>query len=124
MKQDKFPPGWDDERVQGVIAYYENQTEDEAVTEDEAAFRREFVTRIEVPTQLVPAVHKFISSHKVQNRQRGNKTFHTSKMRFVSGFTRSKEWSSRWGASFIRSKLLHMEKRNYKGSKIQLIFFQ
>ena len=96
MKQNRFPPGWDDERAQGVIAYYENQTEDEAVAEDEEAFRREFVTRIEVPTQLVPTVHKIITSHKIQNRQRGNKTLRISKVRFVSGCPRSKEWSSRW----------------------------
>lgn len=41
MKQNKFPPGWDEERVQKVIDYYENQTEDEAVAEDEEAFRNE-----------------------------------------------------------------------------------
>ncbi|MDE0315867.1 MAG: tetratricopeptide repeat protein [Candidatus Poribacteria bacterium] len=41
MKQNNFPPGWDEERVQKVIAYYENQTEDEAVAEDEEAFRNE-----------------------------------------------------------------------------------
>ena len=57
MKQNKFPPGWDEERVQKVIDYYENQTEDEAVAEDEEAFRREFITNVEVPTQLVPAIH-------------------------------------------------------------------
>ena len=30
-KQNEFPPGWDEERVQSVIAHYEQQTEDEAV---------------------------------------------------------------------------------------------
>ena len=33
MKQSKFPLGWNEERVQRVIEYYENQTEDEAVAE-------------------------------------------------------------------------------------------
>ena len=42
MKQNKYPPGWDEERVQRVIDYYENQTEDEAVAEAEEAFRNEF----------------------------------------------------------------------------------
>jgi len=37
MKQTKFPPGWDEERVGKVLAHYEEQTEDEAVAEDEAA---------------------------------------------------------------------------------------
>ncbi len=34
----RFPPNWDEERVQSVIEHYESQTEDEAVAEDEAAF--------------------------------------------------------------------------------------
>ena len=39
MKLNKFPPGWDEERVQRVIKHYEEQTEDEAVAEDEAALK-------------------------------------------------------------------------------------
>ncbi len=38
MMQNKFPPGWDDERVQSIIDHYEQQTENETVAEDEAAF--------------------------------------------------------------------------------------
>lgn len=64
MKQNKFPPGWDEERVQSVIDYYENQTEDEAVAEAEEAFRDELVTRIEIPTELVSAVQELISKRK------------------------------------------------------------
>ena len=41
MKQNEYPPGWDEESVQEVIDYYENQTEDEAVAETEEAFRNE-----------------------------------------------------------------------------------
>lgn len=37
MRQNRFPPGWDEERVQKVLTHYEEQTEDEAVAEDEAA---------------------------------------------------------------------------------------
>lgn len=37
MKANRFPPGWDEERVRRVIKHYEEQTEDEAVAEDEAA---------------------------------------------------------------------------------------
>ena len=48
MKQNKFPPGWDEERVQKVIDYHENQTEDEAVAEDETASQNEFSMLIEV----------------------------------------------------------------------------
>ena len=37
MKQNDFPPGWNEERVRRVLAHYEEQTEGEAVAEDEAA---------------------------------------------------------------------------------------
>lgn len=38
MKQSKFPPGWDSERVKKVLIHYESQSEKEAVAEDEIAF--------------------------------------------------------------------------------------
>ena len=60
MKQNKFPPGWDEERVQRIIDYYENQTEDEAVAEDEAASQNEFSILIEIFTELGPAVCEWI----------------------------------------------------------------
>jgi hypothetical protein len=36
IRQNRFPPGWDEERMQKVLMHYEEQTEDEAVVEDEA----------------------------------------------------------------------------------------
>ena len=60
MKQNKFPPGWNEERVQSVIDYYENQTEDETVAEDEAASQNEFGMLIEVLVELGPAVCEWI----------------------------------------------------------------
>ena len=60
MKQNKFPPGWDEERVQSVINYYENQTEDEVIAEDEAASRNEFIMLMEVLAELGPAVCEWI----------------------------------------------------------------
>jgi hypothetical protein len=38
MTEQKFPPGWDAERVQRLIAHYESLDEDTQVAEDEAAF--------------------------------------------------------------------------------------
>ncbi len=64
MKQNEYPPGWDEERVQKVIDYYENQTEDEAVAEDEEAFRNEFVTKVGIPMELVSTVRELISKRK------------------------------------------------------------
>lgn len=37
MHDNKYPPGWDEQRVRRVIDHYENQTEEQAVAEDEAA---------------------------------------------------------------------------------------
>ena len=51
MKQNKFPTGWNEERLQSVIDYYENQTEDEAVVEDEAGLQDGSITLMEVPTE-------------------------------------------------------------------------
>ncbi len=59
----EFPPGWDQERVQDVIDYYESQTEDEAVAEDEAAFADSTQTVMAIPNELVPAVEALIKEH-------------------------------------------------------------
>jgi hypothetical protein len=61
MTEQRFPPGWDEERVRRVLAHYENQTEDEAVAEDEAAFEQEDQTVMVVPTDLVPEVLALIA---------------------------------------------------------------
>jgi hypothetical protein len=65
MKQSKFPPGWDEERVEQVLAHYEAQTEEEAVAEDEAAFESADQTVMEIPSELVPKVRELIAKHKV-----------------------------------------------------------
>ena len=54
MKQNKFRPGWNEERVQRVIDHYENQTEDEAVAEDEAASQNEFGMLMDGPYGIGP----------------------------------------------------------------------
>lgn len=64
MKENKFPSGWNNERVQKVIAYYEEQTEDEAVAEDEAAFEQQLQTTMEIPKELVPAVRELIAKYQ------------------------------------------------------------
>ena len=64
MKQNAFPPGWDQERVRRVLEHYEAQTEDEAVAEDEAAFDDPTQTTMEVPNELVPAIRELIAKHR------------------------------------------------------------
>jgi hypothetical protein len=68
MRQKKFPPGWDEERVRKVIANYEQQSEEEAVAEDEAAFQQSSQTVIEVPKELLPAIRELIAKHKESRR--------------------------------------------------------
>ena len=63
MRQDRFPPGWDEKRVRKVLAHYEEQTEDEAVAEDEAAIKESTQTVMEVPHELVPAIRELIAKH-------------------------------------------------------------
>ena len=64
MKQNRFPSGWDEERVRKVLAHYEEQSEDEAMAEDEAAFGDSTQTVMEVPIDLVPAVRELIAKHQ------------------------------------------------------------
>jgi hypothetical protein len=64
MKQSKFPPGWNSERVKKVLAHYESQFEEEAVAEDEAAFEAVAQTVMEVPTGLVPTIRELIAKHQ------------------------------------------------------------
>lgn len=64
MRENQFPPGWDEERVRRVLAHYEEQTEAEAVAEDEAALEEPTQTVMEVPTALVPAIRELIAKHQ------------------------------------------------------------
>jgi hypothetical protein len=64
MKQQKFPLGWDEQRVREVLAHYENQTEDEEFAEIEAAQESENMTMMAVPTNLVPEVQALIAREK------------------------------------------------------------
>ena len=64
MARSKFPPGWDEERVERVLAHYETQSESEALAEDEATFETPGHTVMQVPSDLVPAVRELIAKHR------------------------------------------------------------
>jgi hypothetical protein len=64
MKQNRFPQGWDEDRVRGVLDHYENQTDEEAIAEDEAAFESRTETVMTVPNDLVPAVRELIAKRR------------------------------------------------------------
>jgi hypothetical protein len=54
LKQNRFPPGWNESRLSEVLAHHEAQSEDEAVAEDEATFENSSQTFMEIPNELVP----------------------------------------------------------------------
>ncbi len=51
MVLNKFPAGWNENRVRRVIDHYEDQSEEEAVAEDEAVPAEGALTK--VPAKLV-----------------------------------------------------------------------
>jgi hypothetical protein len=65
MTANRYPPGWDEDRVRRVLEHYERQTEEEAVAEDEAAFDDSTTTSVEVPADLLPAVRDLIAKGKL-----------------------------------------------------------
>jgi hypothetical protein len=60
---ERFPPGWDKERVQKVLDHYDTLPEDAAFAEDQAAFEGPGQTVMVVPSDLVPAVRELIAKH-------------------------------------------------------------
>ena len=66
MRKNRFPPGWDEERVRRVLAHYESQTEEEAVIEDEHAFKKRGGTMVEVPAELMPVIREIIAQYKAE----------------------------------------------------------
>ena len=55
----KYPPGWDDKRVRGLIEHYDRLSEDEAAAEDQAGR-----AVISVPEELLPAIRQLLATHK------------------------------------------------------------
>lgn len=62
--KNRFPPGWDEARVQRVLEHYESQSDVEAVAEDEDAFEGAAHTAMTVPVDLVPKVRELIGKHR------------------------------------------------------------
>ena len=58
-----FPPGWDEERVRGVLEHYEGQREAEAVAEDEAAFEGAANAVMVIPKELAPEVRTLLAKY-------------------------------------------------------------
>jgi hypothetical protein len=60
MSQNKFPAGWDEKKVQRVLAHYEEQSEEDALLEDEAGVEPS-ETVMNVPRDLVNKVRELIA---------------------------------------------------------------
>ena len=60
MSRNKFPVGWDEEKVRRILSYYEEQTEEDALIEDEAGIEPS-ETVMNVPHDLVPKVRELIA---------------------------------------------------------------
>jgi hypothetical protein len=65
MSGQKFPPGWDAERVKRVLAHYEGLSEEEQAAEDEESAREQAGQAvIAVPEELLPAIRQLLATHK------------------------------------------------------------
>ena len=65
MSDQKFPAGWDADRVKRLIDHYEGMSEDELIAEDEAASDPKVgQTIVTVPEDLLPAIRHLLATHK------------------------------------------------------------
>jgi hypothetical protein len=65
MKKQKFPKGWDEQRVKELIAELDSRTDEEWIAADEAAAAdAEDQVVITVPTALLPEIRRLLASHK------------------------------------------------------------
>ena len=60
MTENRFPPGWDDEKIRRVLAHYEAQSDADAVVEDEAGVQPS-ETVMNIPHDLVSKVRELIA---------------------------------------------------------------
>jgi hypothetical protein len=69
----QFPPGWNQKRIDELVAHYDSQSDDERAAEIEAAAEAQGQTLISVPTKLIPDVLKLI---KRRQKKRLSGHFH------------------------------------------------
>lgn len=65
MIEQRFPPGWDDQRVQKLLADLDSRTEEEWVASDEAAASDQAdQTVVTVPVGLLPEIRRLLAAYK------------------------------------------------------------
>jgi len=62
----RFPKGWNEERVRQALAHYENQSEDEQLAHIEAAIERDDTIMMAIPAKLATAVRALIASKQIE----------------------------------------------------------
>ncbi len=65
MSEQRFPPDWDEQRVQGFLAELDNRTEEEWVVADEvAATDGGDQVVVTVPLALLPEIRRLLATYK------------------------------------------------------------
>ena len=65
MNEQRFPKGWDEQRVKQLIAELDARTDEEWIAADEAATAEgQDQVVITVPTTLLPEIRRLLASHK------------------------------------------------------------
>ena len=65
MKEQQFPPGWDEQRVKKLLAELDARTDEEWIAADEAAAVGDGDQAvITVPAALLPEIRRLLAAHK------------------------------------------------------------
>ncbi len=65
MSEQRFPGGWDEQRVRELLAELDSRTEEEWVAADEAsASEQEDQTVVTVPVGLLPEIRRLLATYK------------------------------------------------------------
>ena len=64
MSEQRFPPGWDEQRVRRLLAELDNRTEEEWVAADEAAADGNDQAVVTVPVGLLPEIRRLLARYK------------------------------------------------------------
>jgi hypothetical protein len=65
MREQKFPDGWDEQRVKRLLAELDARSDEEWIAADEAATANDDSQAvITVPTSLLPEIRRLLASHK------------------------------------------------------------
>ncbi len=65
MIEQRFPKGWDDQRVRNLLAELDARSEDEWIAADEAsAAEDDDQAVVTVPMALLPEVRRLLAAHK------------------------------------------------------------